>query len=143
MMLDTSELVWVALAILAAIIEVSVPHFGSIFVSLGAVVAALAAFGGYSVTTQVLVFVSAIGLSLVLLRARLGRQLNSRGVPSRTDQLMGREGIVTHEIDPRLGGGRVTVAGEDWAAHAAGPLPIGTKVRVVGADGIVLEVVPA
>jgi len=142
MTLDTPELVWVALAILAAIIEVSVPHFGSIFVSGGAVVAAVAALLGFSGTTQVLVFVATIGASLVLLRARLTRPLKSRGVPSRTDSLIGREGIVTHAIDPSLGGGRVTVAGEDWAAHAQALLPIGTKIRVVGADGIVLEVTP-
>src|SRR5262249_50048566 len=117
MTLDTPELVWVALAILAAIIEVSVPHFGSIFVSVGAVIAAIAAFLGYGVATQVLVFVIAIGVSLVLLRARLAKPLNARGIPSRTDTLIGREGIVTHEIDPGLGGGRVTVNGEDWAAH--------------------------
>ena len=64
-------------------------------------------------------------------------------MPSRTDTLIGREGIVTHDIDPRLGAGRVNVGGEDWAARAAAPLPVGTKIRVVGADGIVLEVTPA
>ena len=140
---DTHALVWVALAILAAIIEVSVPHFGSIFVSVGAVVAAAVAVLGYGVTTQVLVFVAAIGLSLALLRSRLARQLNSRGVPSRTDVLIGKEGLVTQAIDARLGTGRVIVAGEDWAARAATPLPAGTRVRVRGADGIVLEVAPA
>ena len=39
--LDIPALIWVALAILAAIIEVSIPHFGVIFVSLGAVAAAV------------------------------------------------------------------------------------------------------
>jgi len=143
MTLDTPELVWVALAILAAIIEVSVPHFGSIFVSVGAVLAAITAFLGYGVTAQVLVFVATIGVSLVLLRARLAKPLNARGIPSRTDTLLGREGIVTTELNPQLGGGRVIVAGEDWAARAKTSLPVGTKIRVVGADGIVLEVTQA
>ena len=35
--------------------------------------------------------------------------------------------------------GRVNVAGEDWAARSADAIPTGTRVRVVGADGIVLE----
>jgi membrane protein implicated in regulation of membrane protease activity len=47
---------------------------------------------------------------------------------------------VTHEIDSTTGAGRVNVGGEDWAAKSAGPLTIGTRVRVTGADGIVLEV---
>jgi membrane-bound serine protease (ClpP class) len=64
-------------------------------------------------------------------------------VPSRTDVLIGREGVVTHDVDSRVGAGRVNVGGEDWAARSAAPIPAGTRVRVVRADGIVLEVTPA
>lgn len=143
MSLENTALLWVAIAIIAAIIEVSIPHFGVIFVSVGAVAAALVSALGYDFTVQILIFVIALGLSLGLLRPRLLKQLGAPGVPSRTDTLMGREGIVTHEIEPTLGTGRVTVAGQDWAARAPSPLPIGTRIRVVGADGIVLEVTPA
>jgi membrane protein implicated in regulation of membrane protease activity len=48
--------------------------------------------------------------------------------------------VVTHDIDHTLGAGRVNVGGEDWAARCAEPIAAGTKIRVVGADGIVLEV---
>ena len=65
------------------------------------------------------------------------------GVPSRTEALVGREGVVTHDIEPTVGAGRVNVGGEDWAARSADADPAGTRVRVVGADGIVLEVTPA
>ena len=57
--------------------------------------------------------------------------------------LMRRPGIVTHDIDPTLGTGRINVGGEDWAARSAEPLPVGTRIRVVAADGIVLEVTRA
>ena len=143
MTLDTPALVWVALAILAAIIEVSIPHFGVIFVSVGAIAGAITSALGYGLTAQVIVFIVAMGLSLGLLRPQLVKQLGARGVPSRTDTLIGKEGVVTHELDPRLGGGRVIVAGEDWAARAASPLPVGTRIRVLRADGIVLEVTQA
>src|SRR5262245_45753412 len=143
MALDTPALTWVALAILAAIIEVSIPHFGVVFVSVGAVAAAIASALGYSLSTQVFVFILALVASVALLRPRLVKQLGGRGVPSRTEALMGREGVVTQEIEPRLGSGRVTVSGEDWAARAATSLAVGTRIRVVGADGIVREVRPA
>jgi membrane protein implicated in regulation of membrane protease activity len=142
MTLENPALIWVALAILAAIIEVSIPHFGVVFVSVGAVAAAFVAAIGYELPAQLIVFIIALGLSLGLLRPRLVKQLGGRGVPSRTDALMGKEGVVTHDIDPRLGIGRVNVGGEDWAARAKAPLPMGTKIHVVGADGIVLEVKP-
>jgi membrane protein implicated in regulation of membrane protease activity len=142
MTLENPALIWVALAILAAIIEVSIPHFGVVFVSVGAVAAAIVSALGFGLPAQIIVFIVALGLSLVLLRPRLVRQLGARGVPSRTDTLIAKQGVVTHDIDPSLGGGRVTVGGEDWAARAATTLPVGTKIRVVKADGIVLEVTP-
>ena len=142
MALENPALIWVALAILAAIIEVSIPHFGVVFVSVGAVAAAVVSALGFELPAQIIVFIVALGVSLVLLRPRLVRRLGARGVPSRTDTLIGKQGVVTHNIDASLGGGRVTVGGEDWAARAATTLAVGTKIRVLKADGIVLEVTP-
>jgi len=141
---ELAALVWLVVALIAAIIEVSIPHFGFGFVSIGAVAAAAMAYFGYSVTAQMAVFVAILSVSLVLLRSRLiGRLFSGRGVPSRTDTIIGRHGVVTHDIDTTLGAGRVNVGGEDWAARSPEPLTSGTKVRVVGADGIVLEVTRA
>jgi membrane protein implicated in regulation of membrane protease activity len=140
---DAPALAWLALAIVAAIVEVSIPHFGVMFVSIGAVAAALAAAFGAGLAVQLIVFAAALVLSLLLLRDRLLTRMGGPGVPSRTDNLIGREGIVTHDVDATVGAGRVNVGGEDWAARAAAPLAAGTRVRVVAADGIVLEVRPA
>jgi len=110
---EVGALTWLGLALVAGILEISVPHFGCAFISAGAVVAAAAAFLGFSVPVQ------------------------------RTDPLIGRHGQVTHDIDPVLGTGRVVVSGEDWAARSSEAIATGTRVRVVGADGIVLEVTRA
>ena len=120
---DGPVLIWVLVAIVSAVIEVSIPHFGVIFASLGAAAAAVVAGLGFGTPVQLLTFVIVLGASLVVLRPRLIGRNDAPGVPSRTEVLVGREG--------------------DWAARAAAPLPIGTRVRVVGADGIVLEVRPA
>jgi membrane protein implicated in regulation of membrane protease activity len=140
---DGPALVWAALAIVAAIVEVSIPHFGVIFVTVSAAAAALVAVAGLGLAPQIVVFAVVLVLSLLLLRPRIMARLSARGVPSRTEALTGREGIVTHDIESLVGAGRVNVGGEDWAARAAVPLPAGTRVRVVGADGIVLEVTRA
>ncbi|MDR1989876.1 MAG: NfeD family protein [Acidobacteriaceae bacterium] len=140
-------LAWVGLAILAAIAEMSIPHFGVIFVSLAALVAALIAALGFGLSVQSIVFVVALAFCLTLLRPRLiakfsGSKFSGQGVPSRTEALIGREGIVTDDIETAVGNGRVNVGGEDWAARAPVSLAIGTHVRVTAADGIVLEVTP-
>jgi membrane protein implicated in regulation of membrane protease activity len=137
---EVATLAWLALALVAAIVEVSIPHFGFAFVSAGAVAAAIAAYLGVPIVAQIGIFVVVLVVSLVGLRSRLVGYLGGRGVPSRTQPLIGRPGIVTHDIDAIVGAGRVNVGGEDWAARSAEPIASGVKVRVVAADGIVLEV---
>ena len=140
---EVGSLSWLAVALVAAVIEVTLPHFGCAFISAGAVAAAAAAFFGLSIGAQIGTFVVVMTVSLFALRANLLGRLAGGGVPSRTGPLVGRHGQVTHEIDPTLGTGRINVGGEDWAARCAETLPIGTKIRVVSADGIVLEVTRA
>jgi membrane protein implicated in regulation of membrane protease activity len=139
-LLEVPALAWLAVATIAAILEVSVPHFGSAFVSAGAVAAAIAAYLGFSVTAQFAAFVIVLTASIALLRTRILERIGGPGVPSRTAPLIGRHGVVTHDVDPTVGTGRVNVGGEDWAARSGETITIGTKVRVVSADGIVLEV---
>jgi len=138
--LDSAAFAWLAVAVFAAIVEVSIPHFGLAFVGVGAMAAAVSAFMDFGVAAQFGAFVVALSVSLLALRPRLIARLGGRGVPSRTDTLIGRHGIVTQEIDHTVGSGRVNVSGEDWAARSSESIPVGVKVRVVAADGIVLEV---
>ena len=140
---EVGAISWLAVALVAAILEISVPHFGCAFISAGAIAAAAAAFFGFGVGAQVGTFVVVMTVSLIALRQNLLSRLGGQGVPSRTEPLVGRQGQVTHEVDPTLGTGRINVGGEDWAARSHEPLPIGTRVRVVAADGIVLEVTRA
>lgn len=141
--IETAAVTWVVLAVVAAVVELSIPHFGLIFVSVAAIAAAVVSLAGFGAIAQSVIFVVALGLSLTVLRPRMMSKLHSRGVPSRTDTLIGRDGIVTFDIEATVGAGRVNVGGEDWAARSVAPIPAGTRIRVVSADGIVLEVVPA
>jgi membrane protein implicated in regulation of membrane protease activity len=140
---EVATLTWLGVAFVAAILEVSIPHFGSAFVSAGAIAGAGAAYLGFGIPAQIATFIVVMVVSLVALRSRLVGHLGGPGVPSRTQPLVGRQGIVTHDIDPVVGTGRVTVSGEDWAARSKESIATGTKVTVVGADGIVLEVTRA
>ena len=115
---DGPAIAWVTLAIVAAILEITIPHFGVVFVGPAALAAALAAYLDLHLAAQLAVFVVVLGLSLAFLRPRLMRYLNAPGVPSRTEALIGREGIVTHDIETTIGAGRVNVRGQDWAARA-------------------------
>jgi membrane protein implicated in regulation of membrane protease activity len=140
---EATALGWLGVAFVAAIVEVSVPHFGSMFISIGAVAGAAIAMLGFGVSAQFATFIVVMVLSLAVLRTRLIGRLGGPGVPSRTAPLVGRHAVVTTDIDSTLGTGRVMVGGEDWAARSKDHIAAGTKVTVVGADGIVLEVIRA
>src|SRR4030095_4666064 len=140
---EATALGCLGVAFVAAIVEVSVPHFGSMFISIGAVAGAAIAMLGFGVSAQFATFIVVMVLSLAVLRTRLVGRLAGPGVPPRTAPLVGRHAVVTTDIDSTLGTGRVTVGGEDWAARSKDHIAAGTKVTVVGADGIVLEVIRA
>jgi membrane protein implicated in regulation of membrane protease activity len=134
---------WVIVALGAGILEIVVPAFGFVFVTLAALAAAVLALLGVPQTAQVVVFSAATLFFLIVLRRFFVHELRGGpGVPSRTDVLQGKLAEVTEPIDPVRGSGRVNVEGHDWAARAAAPLASGTRVRVDGADGIVLLVSP-
>src|SRR5438128_4778432 len=142
MIIDRPTVAWAILAIAAALVEILIPDFGVIFLSGAAVIAALGAWLGAGLALQFLIFAVVLAGSLLVLRPRMMKKLDAPGVPSRTQALTGKRGLVTVEIDPTLGTGRVIVAGQDWAARSSSAIPAGREVRVDGADGIVLEVTP-
>jgi membrane protein implicated in regulation of membrane protease activity len=139
--MNATEL-WLIAALIAGIVEVLVPLFGFVFVSMAAVVGALASASGASGTVQVASFAVSLILFLLVLRP-IAKRTGSRGVPTRTGPLVGRRAQVVQPIDPVVGMGRVNVGGEDWAARCSSPLAVGAEVIVEGADGIVLLVAPA
>jgi membrane protein implicated in regulation of membrane protease activity len=133
---------WVIVALVAGILEVVVPAFGFVFVTLAGLLAAVLALLGLGLTIQVVAFAIAAMLLLFFLRPFFVRRAAGTGVPSRTDVLRGKLAEVTEAVDPVRGTGRVLVEGHDWAARAAVAVPVGAHVRVDGADGIVLLVSP-
>ena len=68
---EVGSLSWLAVALVAAVIEVTLPHFGCAFISAGAVAAAAAAFFGLGIGAQIGTFVLVMTVSLVALRANL------------------------------------------------------------------------
>ena len=135
--------VWVVVALGAGILEVAVPAFGFVFVTLAALVAAVLALLGVDLALQVVVFAGATLFFLHVLRRFFVHRLRAGpGVPSRTEALQGKVAEVTEPIDPVRGSGRVLVEGHDWAARSPVAVPSGARVMIVGADGIVLLVSP-
>jgi inner membrane protein len=138
----SAALIWMAIAIVALVIEATNLNLIFLFGGVAALLAGTLAALGVPPVGQILGFAVAALLIPALLRPRLLRRLGGVGVLSRTDALIGQTARVTKAIDPVVGAGRILVQGHDWAANSTEPILEGALVEVLGSDGIVLLVAP-
>jgi len=135
-------LFWIACMCVAGILEVSLPSFTFIFVSIASLGAALVSLRwGWIVQTGA--FTGVLALSVGIVRPFLLSHKKSLPVlHSRVNALMGKVGKVTDTIDAAKGTGRVLVEGQDWAARNKDKdvMEVGKEITVVSSDGIVLIV---
>lgn len=139
-LLDHAWTLWLALAIVCGILELVIPSFSFIFGCVPALITALISIQ-WGLTPQLVVFSVLLLSSLALIRPRLVAKLHSsKSLPTRTEALLGKKGIVTEAIHGLTGTGRVLVEGQDWLAQSTQNIAVEKTVLVEGSDGIVLKV---
>ncbi len=143
-MIDSGYL-WLMLGVALGVAELAVPGVFLVFVAMAAAITGVLAllFPPLTLPAELVVF-GAWSVVTVLVGRRWYSDypvdsadplLNDRGA-----RLIGQEVVV---IEPIAGGtGRVRVGDSDWIARGA-DLPVGTRVRIVGVAGSVLNVVAA
>ena len=140
-----SEMVtlWLVVLIISIGVEVATLGLTSIWFAGGAVVAVIvAAFHG-PVWLQILLFFAVSLLLLFFTRPIAVRYFNRDRVRTNVESMIGRQAIVTSEIDNLQGIGQVTVGGQEWSARTEGDglnLQPGTVVDIVAVNGVKLIV---
>jgi membrane protein implicated in regulation of membrane protease activity len=137
---------WLLLGLLLLVVEVlSAGGFYIVFFGVGAmVVGTLVAFGlGGTLSTQVLLFVVVSVALLAFFRSRLLRRVQRDPQSPAVDPIVGEVGVAYELLAPG-GMGRVELRGAGWTARNLGsaPLASGARCRVVGVDGLTLQVEP-
>ena len=137
--------IWLAVTIVAAVVEAAVPALVSIWFVPGGLVALIASLLGAPVGLQAGLFLGVSCLALVFTRPLYKRLQKDSPASTNADRVLGRTAVVTQELDALLGTGRVSVMGNSWAARCAGPeqrIPQGAQVLVEGIEGVKLIVRP-
>ena len=142
--LENMVWVWVAVMALTAFVEAATPMLVSIWFSVGALAAMLAAYFGASLTTQLLLFIFVSLAALVGARPLAKRFVDPHIVPTNADRLLGARAQVTEEIDNERAAGAVYIDGKTWTARSedGGVIPAGEQVEVVRMEGVKLFVKP-
>ena len=139
------SLFWLIAMVLFGVLEAVTGGLTSIWFALGALGALAAAAASAPVIVQIVVFLGVSFLTLLLVRPLAQRFVNDRKVATNADRVIGREAVVTEDIDNIQGKGRVSISGADWTARTEDdrPIPAGSKVQVLRIEGVKVIVAPA
>lgn len=136
---------WLAAMIVLLIIEAIIPGLVSIWFALGALAALLAALLKAPMWLQILLFFAVSVATLILTRPVIKKYVNARVQPTNADAVIGKECVVTEQIDNVLGTGAVKVGGKVWTAVSCDENMIiepGCRVVAVEIHGVKLSVKP-
>ena len=135
--------VWLVAMIVLLIVEGMAPGLVSIWFALGALAAMISAMLKAPLWLQVVWFVAVSALSLLLTRPLAKKYVNAHTTATNADMAIGRDCVVTEEIDNIRGTGAVTVGGKIWTARMASPdgkAAKGETLRVLRIEGVKLIV---
>lgn len=133
---------WLIAAVVLGVIEGMTVALVSVWMAVGAFVAAVAAYFGAAVSVQVLVFAS-VSVLLLAFTAPLGKKMRvGKKAVTNADRLIGAVGVVLERIDDIEKRGTVKVMGQVWSASAtdSADIDIGEKVIVEAIEGVHLVV---
>lgn len=136
-------IVWLALLILLVLIEIFTLGLTTIWFAGGALLALIAAVLGAPVWLEVLLAVIASAVLLFFTRPIAMKYFNRGREKTNTESLIGRQAIVTGEIDNLRGAGQVTVNGMEWTARNivdGAAIETGEVVVIRGINGVKLLV---
>lgn len=134
---------WAVISVACLILELGSGDLFLLSFAISSAVTAVCSLFIPNIYVQLLVFVVASLMTLLLVRPSLLKRLH-KGEDKResnTDALVGKHGVVKETI--AAGGyGRVQLGGDDWKACAAdgGEIVKGTPVRMVKQESIILTV---
>ena len=136
--------IWIAVIIVAVIVEAASVQLLSVWFALGGLVALILCIFHVSTTVQIIVFAAVSAISLVLFWP-LARKLNKKGFEkTNADRYIGRDGIVVQSISNLAAEGQVKVDNQIWTARSASGEDIaeGAKIKVEKIEGVKLIVSP-
>lgn len=135
---------WIVIAILFFVGEIFTAGFVLMCFGVGALLAAAAGFAGFGLVWQLAVFIVGSVIAVLLSRP-FARQVSGAGEqPVAIGRVIGQQGLVLKEINPRTGTGLVRIGTEEWRAESATGevIPAGATVEVLGVEGVRLRVRP-
>ena len=138
---------WLVAFVILIGIEAATMALTTIWFAGGAVFAFFAAVLGFSIQTQLVVFLIVSFILLLFTRPFAMRFVNRETVKTNVDGLIGRRAKVITKIDNNEPSGATVVDGQEWTARSmddAVTIPVGTQVVIKEVRGVklIVEMIP-
>lgn len=130
--------VWLAVAVILAIIEMSTVNLVSIWYIISSLATMIVSLFTDNVVIQVAIFVLGGTLLLLLTKGAIKKILPEK-TKTNIDRIIDMEGIVTEKITKKTPG-EVKVDGKHWTAIADENIPVDTPVKILEINSTKLKV---
>ena len=145
--LSNMSIVWVVLMVVFLVVEAATAGLTCIWFAIGSLAALIAALFDAQLWLQIVWFLVISFVTLYFTRPLVKKYVNSRSQPTNADMVIGKEALVTKDIDNVEATGAVSVGGKVWTARSAdgGRIKSGAVVSVLRIEGVklIVEPVPA
>lgn len=137
-----AEIIWLAILVVMAIIELITLGLTTIWFVGGALVAFIASLLGAPIPVQIALFVLISLILLISTRPLALKYLSRKHVRTNAESLIGKRGIVLEEINNLQAVGLVQVDGMEWTARTMDESTIekGAEVIIRAIHGVKLMV---
>lgn len=142
--MDKIIFLWLILLIVFVVIEAATVNLTTIWFAGGALVALILALCGLSFFWQVAAFLGVTIILLIFTKPIVERHFNNKLTPTNIHATMGKQAIVTEQIDNIHETGAIQVDGLTWTARAVDNqlIEVGSVVEVMDVKGVTLFVKP-
>lgn len=134
---------WLILFVILLVIEIFTMGLTTIWFAGGSLLAFVLAYVGFGLPVQIIVFLLASIILLVLTRPIAVKFFNKERQKTNAESLIGQKAVVLERIDTLHGTGRAEVNGMEWSAKTDEPgeiIEAGTIVIIEGIQGVKLIV---
>ena len=138
----TGSIIWLIIVAVMVVIEIISLGLTTIWFGIGAVGAAVAAWIGYGIWVQLVVFAVLSVVAMALCRPFAIRYLNRDKEKTNVENVVGKTVVVSKKIDNEMASGEVKLNGIEWTARSEDGrvIPENERVTVTAVEGVKLIV---
>ena len=117
--MEMNPMIWLGLLAVLLLVEAVTAGLTTIWFAGGALVAAIAAWMGAGVLVQIVLFLAVSGVLLVFTRPLAVKYLNKDKIATNANSLIGKNAVVTIDIDNLAQTGQVLINDVEWTARTS------------------------